>query len=725
MYSYIFNYIIIIIIIIGWLYKKGGAVNERGGFRNWKKRYFVLNPIDYRGGKGYELQYFTDNTRTKLKGVIALSGVEIYCEEKSRHKKIKFEFQIVLQNGSILQLSSDDENERDDWIDTLNMVVAYLKRLSIASTSAIDGYDPVFEDDEHSYMRGEEIAKNSNAYGPGLFGAEAGQKGHFMIQLNNMKGKKMDKGGMPITIMLQNDEALYYIKVRDNEDGTYSAHYAIGRPGLYHLHIRLNDEHEIFGSPFELEILPSRTIPERCTAEGVALTMAATNQVSSFTITARDSFGNKKTRGGDPFEVGIMGPAQLKAVEDNSDGTYSCFFEAHSTEQISYLTPSSLLILVTLNGRHIRGSPFRPAVVVERSQPGSKQSKISNNAYSASEAKKKSSNSSPGIPSHPKRGSIASDVTDSPPPPPPANDEINVRKSVKVVEDPSLSSMSKLERARQRAAQARNLNVSSNVRGDDSTIIAEKPIEAKGQQIQKSRQDDINEITKRLGKLDAMTKNVGATAGSKLATLSKSQGNNQLISNTFNQSTELQFNSASIIADLLLGLIDPQPPTLSKEERNMWEQANSALTNMNVIEILSAHLGTIKFPFDCLSELIEGVQVIKLTNSSSGGFYRLLEEYDITPAYISKKDIKLAFMIILASQRNARSPASLVGGGSGLDFANFIKLMVLIAVVSLSTASSFSSLYSSYESRVEVMLFKWGLSEPLKLQLLKSNLRQR
>jgi len=123
--------------------------------------------------------------------------------------------------------------------------------------------------------------------------------------------------------------------------------------------------------------------------------------------------------------------------------------------------------------------------------------------------------------------------------------------------------------------------------------------------------------------------------------------------------------------------------------------------------------------------LIEGVQVIKLTNSSSGGFYRLLEEYDITPAYISKKDVKLAFMIILASQRNARSPASLVGGGSGLDFANFIKLMVLIAVISLSTASSFSSLYSSYESRIEVMLFKWGLSEPLKLQLLKQNLRQR
>ena len=157
----------------------------------------------------------------------------------------------------------------------------------------------------------------------------------------------------------------------------------------------------------------------------------------------------------------------------------------------------------------------------------------------------------------------------------------------------------------------------------------------------------------------------------------------------------------------------------------MWEQGNSALTNMNVIEILSAQLATIKLPFDCLSELIEGVQVIKLTNSSSGGFYRLLEEYDIFPAYISKKDVKLAFMIILSSQRNARSPASLVGGGSGLDFPNFVKLMVLISVVSLSTASSFSSLYSSYESRVEVMLHKWGLCEPLKLQLLKSNLRSK
>jgi hypothetical protein len=388
-----------------------------------------------------------------------------------------------------------------------------------------------------------------------------------------------------------------------------------------------------------------------------------------------------------------------------------------------------LLVLVTLNGRHIEGSPFRPAIVENKSQSGSKQSKLNQSSFSASEPKRKSSNLSPGIPNHPKRGSVASDVTESPPPPPPLSSSNNdengkIQRNVKIEE--TGSSMSKLERARQRAAQARQLNVSTTIRGNDSVTV-DKPIEInKGSQpVQKTRQDDINEITKRLGKLDSMTKNVGATAGSKLATLTKLQANSNSHNNAFNQSQELQFNSSNVIADLLLGLVDPQPPTLSKEERNMWEQGNSALTNMNVIEILSAQLANIKLPFDCLSELIEGVQVIKLTNSSSGGFYRLLEEYDIIPAYISKKDVKLAFMIILSSQRNARSPASVVGGGSGLDFSNFVKLMVLIAVVSLSTASSFSSLYSSYESRVEVMLHKWGLVEPLKLQLLKTNLRSK
>lgn len=60
----------------GFMHKKGGAVNARGGFRNWKKRWFVLAPVDFLGQQGYELQYF-DGPHGALKGRVGLSEVEV------------------------------------------------------------------------------------------------------------------------------------------------------------------------------------------------------------------------------------------------------------------------------------------------------------------------------------------------------------------------------------------------------------------------------------------------------------------------------------------------------------------------------------------------------------------------------------------------------------------------------------------------------------------------
>ena len=74
----------------GFMHKKGGAVNARGGFRNWKKRWFVLAPVDFLGvAQGYELQYY-DAPNGNLKGKVGLSEVELFCEERSaaRNKKV-------------------------------------------------------------------------------------------------------------------------------------------------------------------------------------------------------------------------------------------------------------------------------------------------------------------------------------------------------------------------------------------------------------------------------------------------------------------------------------------------------------------------------------------------------------------------------------------------------------------------------------------------------------
>ncbi len=50
---------------------------------------------------------------------------------------------------------------------------------------------------------------------------------------------------------------------------------------------------------------------------------------------------------------GIMGPAQLRSLTDNNNGTYTCEIEANSPLAVNYVASSSLLIYVTLQGKSV------------------------------------------------------------------------------------------------------------------------------------------------------------------------------------------------------------------------------------------------------------------------------------------------------------------------------------------------------------------------------------
>jgi hypothetical protein len=283
----------------GYIWKKGGAVNARGGFRNWKKRWFVLAPVEFLGASAYELQYY-DGPKGSLKGKVGLNDIDLYCESKKEHKNVlqkqKFEFQILLQNGGILELSTDNEEEREEWLTTLSNVITFFRKLTTSNVQTLNGYDPSCEDEEESYHLGDDIASNCQAYGPGLFGCESGKSTSFIVQMYDLSGQKVTKGGMPITATISNDSSLYYLVVNDNDDGTYTVNYTLGRAGNYKLNITLNEEHHIFGSPYDIEVLPSKTIPSMCYAEGDALTKMPLKSVSVFSIIAVDNYGNKKLR---------------------------------------------------------------------------------------------------------------------------------------------------------------------------------------------------------------------------------------------------------------------------------------------------------------------------------------------------------------------------------------------------------------------------------------------
>ena len=364
----------------GWMYKKGGAVNKRGGVvgggrTNWKNRWFVLTEVPFRGQKGYELRYY-DRPKGALKGSVGLSEVAIYCEStisKDKKKRInlikKFEFQLHLPSGGTLHLSCDNPDEREEWIETINIVIAYLRLLTHPELAmVINGYDPMNEEDADVYKQGDLIAQNCQCYGPGLFGAEAGQQGQIVLEVHDIEGEPVSRGGMPVTCTISNDNLLYYVGITDNENGSYSGYYTLSAPGKYKLSIRLNDEHEVFGSPYDIEILPSKTVASKSIAEGHCLQQIEPGYPTTFTIYACDNYGNRKTRGGDQFEVGIMGPAQLMSLHDNLDGSYVCTLEAQDPTTLNYYAPSSLMIVITLHGKSISGSPFRPVIL--DAQPG-------------------------------------------------------------------------------------------------------------------------------------------------------------------------------------------------------------------------------------------------------------------------------------------------------------------------------------------------------------------
>jgi hypothetical protein len=381
----------------GWMYKKGGTVNRRGGAagggrKNWRKRWFVLAEVPFRGQKGYELRYY-DGPKGALKGSVGLSEVTIYCEstQKRGDKRLnlvkKFEYQLQLPHGGSLQLSCDRPEEREEWIETINIIIAYLRLLTHPELAmVINGYDPMNEEDADVYKQGEEIAQNCQCYGPGLFGSEAGQQGQFVLEIHDIDGEPVSRGGMPVTCTISSDDLLYYVSLTDNENGSYSGFYTLSTPGKYKLSIRLNDEHEVFGSPYEIQILPSKTVAGKSVAEGVSLREAVPDMPSTFTIYACDSYGNRKARGGDQFEVGIMGPAQLMSLHDNLDGSYVCTFVAQDPTTLNYHAPSSLMIVVTLHGKPISGSPFRPIILdapARPQKPASVHSQRGSGSYAA------------------------------------------------------------------------------------------------------------------------------------------------------------------------------------------------------------------------------------------------------------------------------------------------------------------------------------------------------
>eukprot|EP01087_Luapelamoeba_hula_P020678 TRINITY_DN70_c0_g1_i3.p2 TRINITY_DN70_c0_g1~~TRINITY_DN70_c0_g1_i3.p2 ORF type:complete len:763 (-),score=144.58 TRINITY_DN70_c0_g1_i3:64-2307(-) len=168
-------------------------------------------------------------------------------------------------------------------------------------------------------------AGNSYATGPGVEGARAGQDAPFKIHSVDGEGKPVKHGGDPYQVQIQGPEDVSDPKLTDNGDGTFDGKYKVKTPGFYFVNVTLHDE-PIKGAPFKVLIEAGNA--GKSYAEGPGLEGGQTGKPAKFKIHSVDADGKPRTDGGDPFDVQVSGPGDVKPkVKDNGDGTYDVEYD--------------------------------------------------------------------------------------------------------------------------------------------------------------------------------------------------------------------------------------------------------------------------------------------------------------------------------------------------------------------------------------------------------------
>ena len=195
-------------------------------------------------------------------------------------------------------------------------------------------------------------ASSCVASGPGLETPTAGSPATFILTACDEFGNQRAIGGDPFEVQLKGPMTTRGV-VDDRGDGTYLVTYKSTQGGKHAVYVRVHGQ-DIQGSPFLVNVKPSETDSGNCVVSqrGAPLFIAGEGYV--FDIISKDGFGNRRTTGGDHFDVavkGIEGDVILSdSVIDNGDGSY--------TAELRLQQAGTHCVYVTLHGRLIKGAPF-------------------------------------------------------------------------------------------------------------------------------------------------------------------------------------------------------------------------------------------------------------------------------------------------------------------------------------------------------------------------------
>jgi hypothetical protein len=353
----------------GYLFKKGGS---KGGRHNWKRRFFYLKHELTKPSESFELYYFAKESDDVPKGALSLENADIEVDEaQKKDRKNKghgaFEFQILVGGGRVFEVSCEEEQERQDWVDTLRYVVAVAKRARVSHAAVSRSAQALAQSRSAA-----DQALNCEAFGPGLFGCEAGARAQFTVQANDERGNPHAYGGARFMATLANDDLHYDLRVGDNQDGTYVVQYCTCRAGTYQLFITLGS-YDIYGSPFTVTVGAGPAFARACLVRGEGVASATLGATNYFTVVTRDQYENELQQGGTDLQCSVAGggghgddTATLQGFRDNGNGSYSAAFQVAA--RAGAPPEISVTLGVEKDGatpKHVAGSPFQPALTTE------------------------------------------------------------------------------------------------------------------------------------------------------------------------------------------------------------------------------------------------------------------------------------------------------------------------------------------------------------------------
>jgi len=187
------------------------------------------------------------------------------------------------------------------------------------------------------------------AFGPGLEdGVTDTLPTHFTIQAKDGNGNNLIEGGDNFDVIINGPEGEIKPEVVDNKDGTYTVEYQPDAPGEHKVNVILNNE-PISGSPYTVNVKAgpdhSHSIIEKFT----------------FLIRTKDRRRKNRIVGGDHVTCTITDPNNNPVnnvdLKDVTDGTYLVIYSLPDD-----YVPGEYLISSQINGREIKGSPWKQVI---------------------------------------------------------------------------------------------------------------------------------------------------------------------------------------------------------------------------------------------------------------------------------------------------------------------------------------------------------------------------